>query len=353
MPPKGRKPKRDRDADFKNAVQELSSKWKLTTGTVREAFAKAQTQHGTSDLGIVFLFAKGVMLDDLPAVRHATFDALLNPREDKWKACRARLNRLVQLDGDKTWDTDPEGWQTLDDFRAAVPAWQDQDIFHLREGVSLPRRHQLSGLCYIHAPEVLQHYLVSLNQRHKANVGMIDMVKLVSQTYDAQQLQRHVFDNAGGSSHTVLQMILEPGSAIVATEAAMYEQRLKQYGPGLVAMFAVHDDFHRAESSSYDGSPTGKLIGHHAMVLIGARQDKASGKRWFLVQNWWKQSQFVELSETYLEACRATVFFVKTPQKQIPKEFPTQPHLIAENENVDKPEQMMFEFPVAPPKELV
>ena len=330
------------------AVQkELSSKWKLTPSTVRKAFAKAQAEHGTRDLGIVFLLAKGVMHDDSAVVRKDRLASLLNPPDAEWEACRRRLDRLVQLEGDTTFDTDPEGWQTLEDFRAAVPAWKDSDIFHFREGVSLPRRHQLSGgLCYIHAPQVLQRYLVSL---HQPNVGMIDMVKLIRQTYSAKQLERHVFDDGGGDSCTALETILVPKSVIVACGVNEYDQHLLKYGPALVARFRIYDDFlNAAAPSSFDGAPTGNFVGHHAMVMIGARQDTASGKRWFLLQNWWKHSQFVEVSETYLQACCSVVRFVETPQKRIPEEFPTQPHLIAENENVDKPEQLMGEYPEAP-----
>lgn len=329
-------------------MNQCARNWQLPATTVTTAYAEAQTQYAATDLGIVFLLAKGVTPTnrELRAVR---FKQLLNPSSDEWQACRQRLDSLVQLEGDRTWDADPEGWQTLNDFRDAVPAWQDRDIFHLRKGVTLPRRHQLSGLCYIHAPEVLQHYLVSLSD---PNVGMIDMVKLVRESFDAKLLEQHVFDDAGGSSRAVLKMILEKDSEIIASYADVYEQHLLQHGPGLVAGFAVYADFHAAQSMSYDGKPTGNLVGHHAMVLIGARRDP-SGKRFFLVQNWWKQSQFVELSEQYLKACDATVYFVQTRQLKIPETFPTQPHLIAENENIDKPEQMMFENPVAPPKEFV
>ena len=337
------------DAEWEAVQKELSSKWKLTPSTVRKAFAKAQAEHGTRDLGIVFLLAKDVMHGNEDE-RELRFKKLLNPPNDEWEACRRRLDRLVQLEGDTTFDTDPEGWQTLEDFRAAVPAWKDSDIFHFREGVSLPRRHQLSGgLCYIHAPQVLQRYLVSL---HQPNVGMIDMVKLIRQTYSAKQLERHVFDDAGGDSCAVLETIFEPGSVYIGfirSHVDLYDQHLLKYGPALVARFRIYDDFlNAAAPSSFDGAPTGNFVGHHAMVMIGARQDTASGKRWFLLQNWWKHSQFVEVSETYLEACSPTVYFVETPQKRIPEEFPTQPHLIAENENVDKPEELMGEYPEAP-----
>ena len=39
----------------------------------------------------------------------------------------------------------------------------------------------------------------------------------------------------------------------------------------------------------------------------------------------WFHKQFVEISASYLEACGATVYFVKTPQTHVPTEFGTHP----------------------------
>ena len=37
----------------------------------------------------------------------------------------------------------------------------------------------------------------------------------------------------------------------------------------------------------------------------------------------WPKKQFVEVSESYLEACGATVYFIKTPQTHVPTKFAT------------------------------
>jgi hypothetical protein len=333
-----------------DTVRELASRWKLEASTVDEAAAEARALFDSSDNGIVFLLAKGVLRDKLrPQRMRESFELVLNPPDAEWQARRKRLDRLVQVEGDRAWDSAPEGWQTLDQWRAAVPGWEDKDIFHLRHGVLLPQRCQLSGLCYIHAPEVLQHYLVSLTD--KTHKGMIDMVKLIRENFGADHLERHVFDDAGGSSLATLKAILEPGSECFSTRSSDFARCLERYGPGLVTSFGVHQDFHGAQAPSYDGKPAGDFVGHHAMVLIGARQD-GGGKRFFLLQNWWRQSQFVEVSEAYLKACGATVYFVETKQTRIPDEFPVQLRLVAENESVDKPERLMCEDPVAPPQPL-
>jgi len=87
---------------------------------------------------------------------------------------------------------------------------------------------------------------------------------------------------------------------------------------------------------SYKGKPKGKNLGLHAMILIGCRTKET--KKYFLLQNWWKKKQFVEVDEEYLEECSPTLFYVKTPQESIPKKFPTNFAKFAENENLDKQE---------------
>ena len=78
----------------------------------------------------------------------------------------------------------------------------------------------------------------------------------------------------------------------------------------------------------------------HAMVLVGAR--KEGGKHYFLLQNWWKQKQFVEVDVDCLKSRGATVYFVETPQTKIPKSFPQTHGIFAENE-MDKGEDYMME----------
>ena len=54
------------------------------------------------------------------------------------------------------------------------------------------------------------------------------------------------------------------------------------------------------------------------MVLLAVRTESVTGHRRFLVQNFWKGKQFVEMDKAYFEACLGVVFFVKTRQPQEP-----------------------------------
>lgn len=108
---------------------------------------------------------------------------------------------------------------------------------------------------------------------------------------------KKLFHDAGGDSISFLRSVLEEGTTLVPGEPSTIAHKLTLYGPALVSQ-----DCH-----FHYGKPSGqkmvlsshmfrlKLIGYHAMVLVGHREDK--GKRHFLLQNWWYKKQFVEVDE--------------------------------------------------------
>jgi hypothetical protein len=179
-----------------------------------------------------------------------------------------------------------------------------------------------------------------------AEVGMIDISKLIRDTFTQKELEHHIFDDDGGSSVDMLKRILERGSMITAVGPTpqLLCDYIKGYGPGLVSCFEVYDDFNRGDIHSHVGAPVGEFKGLHAMVMIGYRVAVDTGKTFFLLQNWWKTKQFVEVDEEYLKRCGAVMYFVETPQTKIPSEFPINMGKFLENENdLDKPESYRVE----------
>ena len=132
--------------------------------------------------------------------------------------------------------------------------------------------------------------------------------------FTSSQLKAHLFDDQGGSSKTFLESILEPDSIVKGTDVDFFgREMLKQFGPALISHFSVFDDFldpgiffcllFQSPPSLCDScfsaqfsflmKPTGKYHGRHAMVLVGVREE--NGEKYFLVQNWWREKQFVEV----------------------------------------------------------
>jgi hypothetical protein len=137
------------------------------------AFKKTkEMQLPTSPPLIPYLLSKGlndqaVFHPTKPGVIATRFALLFEKPNDHWKDCRERLDRLLATKGDSTSDAVPEGVQSFNDFLAKMPQWNDKDafVFHLNFNVPLVQRAQKSGLCYMHAPEVVQHYVVALKDK--------------------------------------------------------------------------------------------------------------------------------------------------------------------------------------------
>jgi hypothetical protein len=250
--------------------------------------------------------------------------------------------------------TFPEAWAK---FEEKVPAWRDKsssyifwdDHAHI-EGLQVIRI-QSSGLCCIHAPVVLQRYLVSINSGG-TNHEMIDISKFVRATFGFSSI---VF-NHGSRSLQILETISGHGNNLSSvsykipktsgpdhqtTTARIVQQLRSRKAPALVSGFKVESSF---------GSPgedpvvsytkfAGNVEGSHAMVLVGYRKDPVTGQVFFLLQNWWKPMPFVEVSSAYLASSLADVTFVNTPLTSIPTQFPTVVSSYAET-NADSPERM-------------
>jgi len=195
---------------------------------------------------LTFLHEKGVMAEKMKVVRDAEFKSLLkaDPNTD-YAAARARLERIMSTTGDEHSDALPASVQSLTSFMQARPIWRK----HIHPAVvQYPvQRVQRSGLCYIHAPEVVQHYAVSIHT--KENAGMINMAAMIRDTWSGKELTHHIFDNRGGNALVMLQHILIPGSATFASDPEFYSDRLQQFGPALVTTFKVYKEFRSTNTS--------------------------------------------------------------------------------------------------------
>jgi hypothetical protein len=305
-----------------------------------------------------FLFEKKVFIDEHN--RSFKFKSVLNPKnalqwKKKFEQSQKRLFQITSEDGDKTFKDLPGDVMSFEQFCKEVPAWGDPNNSYVcfRDDLamkdSIVQRVQRSGLCYMHAPVVLQHYLVSKGT--SAKTGMVNISKYIHDKFTSIELENHIFRNDGGSSTRMLENILMKGSEIStgSPELIHFESTLKQYGPHLVSQFRVYDDFQSSEKWMYSGVPTGEVKGQHAMVLIGMR--KESGQLKFLLQNWWSRKQFVEVDYDYLSACEAYISYVETPQMQIPDEFPITTLFFAECMDLDQEDVGVLDGPLDGPSD--
>eukprot|EP01127_Copromyxa_protea_P011325 TRINITY_DN283_c0_g1_i4.p1 TRINITY_DN283_c0_g1~~TRINITY_DN283_c0_g1_i4.p1 ORF type:complete len:320 (+),score=49.60 TRINITY_DN283_c0_g1_i4:181-1140(+) len=292
------------------------------------------TQRANIEDGIKFLEQKGVLATS--SLRGTIFSLLRDPslsanseERRRYEAARERLLRLISTEEETHSDVVPSGLHLWNETE--FPGYKKEDVFFLKHPAALSQRYQLSGLCYMHGPAMVQHYALAHNNH---SVPMIDLLKFIKEHFTAKQLEKHIFDNEGGDSSTFLKSILQPNTTLISTGDPILNFR--DFGPALVAKFEVHKDFMKASVHHHYGKPKGEFVGHHAMAMVGHRFDNDTS--YFLLQNWWEKKQFVEVDADYLEASGAYFTFIKTPQTSIPDKFSYTYGKYHELEAVDKPE---------------
>ena len=191
------------------------------------------------------------------------------------------------------------------------------------------RKQQISGLCYLHGSEVVEHYLVSIASECKIN-SSIDVGKCGYFLLRGDKLANFLVNDEGGSSEdTLLNIcnmerfdtkyfcipdIVELPDVYIGICNLVLNYVADQ--PALVSTFKVHEDFQFSNSVSFSGSPDSEnevmRNAMHSMVLIGARKS-LRGKYYFLLQNWWDGKYFVEVSGEYIHNCGAMITFLTKP----------------------------------------
>jgi hypothetical protein len=93
-------------------------------------------------------------------------------------------------------------------------------------------------------------------------------------------------------------------------------EELRQY-PALVSNFKVSQDFlDGGVSFTGPNNLVKNSVGFHAMLLIGGRVK--DGKYFFLLQNWWENRSFIEVSAEYMQSAEPTISFVEQEIIEIP-----------------------------------
>lgn len=200
-------------------------------------------------------------------------------------------------------------------------------------------RRQLSELCFIHACVVLQHYLVSINEEDDSkNVGMLDIGKYEGSILTGIALENYLTSPHGGDTISTLNQLCSLGPmdarnfklSIIDNESTQNQilarndscdqmMALLVVQPALVSSFIVMKDFystHNVSFTSFKSENWPVVRETHAMVLVGMRKLK-TGEYYFLLQNWWRDRYFIEVSYDYLAVCQPEITFVKKKLTQI------------------------------------
>jgi hypothetical protein len=188
----------------------------------------------------------------------------------------------------------------------------------------LIQREQIFGTCGIHAPVVLQHYLVAL--ANKGAMPTVDIPRWIRRHAAPELLEGLIFGN-GVLAGQVMQAILLPNSVIPPRQFNSIPSTLVQYGPLLLPLWRVTKTFFDTNKWQHLGADPDGLNPcnpGHAMLVVGFRTSKTGAPTRLLLQNWWHDKQFVEVDEAYYNSCLGSLAVcVETPQPSIPKKFDT------------------------------
>ena len=194
--------------------------------------------------------------------------------QDHYKSCQDRLDRVINVKGDRVGNEVPNDVQTFEEFCSLFPEWGDSSksfVFH-RDHASvsgkasvLMQRATAHGLCYFHAPSMVQHYCVSMCNPESA--GMIDFTKHIRDGLSAEELESYIFKDKGGDSIETLRRILLPDSDLILQGFFRTYSNLKKYGPALISQFKVDAAFADQSIHSHSGRTIGTLVGKHAWSL--------------------------------------------------------------------------------------
>lgn len=258
----------------------------------------------------------------------------------KYEAAADRLRRLAAREEEVNLTSLTPAVHTFSEHE--FPGYKASHIIFLNRPHTIAQRFQRGGLCSMNAPVIVQYYREVLNFKlGKKEYPMLDLLKFLREKLGPEELADYIFKCDGFDSHLFLKKIIGEESHVQPSGVHDIIDNFKKYGPALLQKFEVREDFcNQAIHHHYGKSHSDVIVGYHAMVLVGYRFDSESNKNFFLIQNWWKEKQFVEVDEDYLKAHVGGIYFLITPQSEIIENVPPTYDFgrFRNVEGIDKPE---------------
>lgn len=273
-----------------------------------------------------FLYAKNILLNHRPESRTATFADLLSPSNSYFQGAHDRLlaclSDNVNLHPPHT-NTDI---QSFPSFIKKNQVWSEPSSYVcVRDEVTDIPSDKLftqfyqedSNTCYLIATVLgIRHKFFPFNP----SLQVINPHDIIIKSFSSLELEAHIFNNVGGSVETTVQRVFPTGSFRTFGAHQINCDTFRKFGAGIISNFHIYQDFLSPQSFSLNGEPKGKFLGRHAMCAIGFRNDSKYGPV-ILVQNSWKNSQFLEVSLSYAEKCRSSFVFIEGTIKDLSLRF--------------------------------
>lgn len=136
------------------------------------------------------------------------------------------------------------------------------------------------------------------------NTGNLSSIRLIEELFGVENVEAKVQWNSrfnDETENTSLIPQLEKFKAGLVPSFRLTKYFIEETKKGK-SSFEWDENARNAEASELAAAAanTNAATLNHAMLLLGERRDKKSGKTFYLLQNWWEKSQFVELEREYL-----------------------------------------------------
>lgn len=156
---------------------------------------------------LLFLYAKGMLASKSSAARKLEFEELLGAQTTDLGKALKRLEIIVEKGETIPTKLNLDTAHMFDTFVVKHPEWAEKVSFVLfrdhedlkGKAHALVERIQNSGLCYMHACVVVQHYLVAMNSESK--IPMLDMAEYLKKYMPVDSLFEHIWKDRGGVIH--------------------------------------------------------------------------------------------------------------------------------------------------------
>ena len=293
---------------------------------------------------LLSLYGRNYYKDDKKVRVSNTRRLLEETGEPYQRACR-----LFQLQGDVAKDSLglPDG---LEEFVLNYGTAEDSPGYNIFQGHQIPmcRRVQKSGPCFLHASIVVAAYKAYMCTPDKGDeeLPVVDMTKYVHHGFGSNDLTRLLVDASGSSEDHLRKLtvgdrqitelddcvqLFQPSLEGSSNDACQLITLLKHHGPALVSQFILEPRFSGTTSDAdsavrepkfFDGQNSNNSkdeAARHAMVLVGVRRVQNEWR--VLLQNWWPNMPFVEVTAEYLSSSDALLLLMKGKCVQISTQF--------------------------------
>ena len=214
-----------------------------------------------------------------------------------------------------------------DDQKSYIFYRDDKDL--VNKSNVLLQRVQNAGICYIYAPSMLQHCLIAKFNHSETSPPILDINKYLRDSTDIIE----TYLNDKGSSPLKILRALDSGSIFVKIELDKVDANLmRKHCPLLLDNFEITNGTVRFGVNNnlvYTSNFTGDVTGKHVMLIVGVRPTETS--RCFLVQNWWRPYQFVEICQETVQSAKASAYAVRFPKYYIAEILPQKNDLYSED----------------------